>query len=373
MSDFLPAQHFDGRGAEGRDAQVRVEAAGVRVRSASGDEALWPFAELVLVRGQSRGEPVQLERRGATVEVVVVEAPVFRAELFAALPRGRRLAGHGGWRVGGRTIVAIVGLLVVAALAAWRFGVPLLADVAAAQVPGKLEREFGDPMLADFAPPARRITDSRVERPVHAMFDRLAAGGGKRAEGARLVLVRDDLVNAFAAPGGTVVVTSGLLRAMRSPEELAAVLAHELGHVERRHSLRGLMRQASLQLLLAVVAGDASPLASGLQIAGALGGLSYSRAFEREADDAAMAALRREGRSPGALAGALERIRSASPAGLEVGFLSTHPAPAERLARIRRAEASFSITLATTPLVSEQEWRALQAALPPPESTKATR
>ncbi len=68
--------------------------------------------------------------------------------------------------------------------------------------------------------------------------------------------------------------TTGLLRAMRTPDELAAVYAHEWGHVKRRHVMRSILRQASLQLLLSLVAGDPSALSNGLRTAGELGRLS---------------------------------------------------------------------------------------------------
>ena len=77
-------------------ARVRVLAGGVRVTAPDGSSETWGFTELTMVRGQSRGEPVQLERRSQPVQVVIVHAPAFREELLAALPRGTRLRGSGG-------------------------------------------------------------------------------------------------------------------------------------------------------------------------------------------------------------------------------------------------------------------------------------
>jgi predicted Zn-dependent protease len=263
--------------------------------------------------------------------------------------------------------------LALLAFAAWRLGVPLAADLVAGQLPREWERELGAALLAGTASGSSAIADPAVLGPVTGIFEKLRAAGAAGAEPARLLVARDAQVNAFAAPGGAVVVTSGLLRKLGSPQELAAVLAHELAHVRARHSLRGLLRQAGLRLLLALVAGDASSLAGSLHVAGGLGGLAYSRAFEREADDAAVRSLARLGLTPGALAGALESIRRAGPSGAEVGFLSTHPATAERVARLERAQRAASITRATAPLVGPGEWAALQAALAADGSAKATR
>ena len=340
-----------------------LDPAGLHVSAPGEAPQLWPFAELTLVRGQSRDEPVQLEWRAVPVQVVIVHDPAFRTELLAAIPRGTRLRGAGGLRVGTPVLLVAIALLVLAGVAAWRFGVPALADALADRVPRDWEREFGAQVVADFAPPASQVQDSVIAGPVRRLYDRLRATGATGIEPTTLVVARDEMVNAFAAPGGAVVVTTGLLRALRSPDELAAVLAHEAGHVRRRHALRGLLRQASLQVLLGLVAGDASALSSGLQVAGALGGLSYSREHEREADLDALGSLARASLPPRALAGALESIRGASPGGPELGFLSTHPSTPDRLERIERARAKLPHG-GVREVVTPEQWRAMKAALP---------
>lgn len=360
------AQLHDGAGPAAREASVRLTEGGVSVRAPGEGATLWPFADLTLVRGQARGEPVQLEWRSTPVQVVIVAEPAFRDALLAAIPRRARLRGMGGVRIGVSTVLVALALLVAGGVAAWRFGVPALADMLADRVPREWEREFGEQVIADFVPPGKRVEDPVVAGPARRLYERLRAAGATGGEPTHLVVARDDMVNAFAAPGGGVVVTTGLLRALRSPDELAAVLAHEAGHVRRRHALRGLLRMASLQLLLAIVAGDQSALSTGLRAAGQLSGLSHSRSHEREADLDALSSLVRAELPPGALAGALESIRGASPDGPELGFLSTHPSTPDRVARIQsaleklpRGDVRAAVTL--------EEWQAMGAALPPPE------
>ncbi len=368
-----PARYYDGLSAESRGADVHVDATGVHVEVAPGDARIWPFDELVLVRGDGRGEPVQIERRSTPVEVLLVEDRAFLTALRAALPRGRRLAGSGGFRFGVRTVAMLIAAATLLVFAAWRFGVPALADQVAQRVPVEWEREFGDQVVADFAPPAQRVTDPAIIAPAQSLHRRFAATEPGAGAPSRLVVARNDLVNAFAAPGGAVVITTGLLRTLRTPDELAAVLAHEVGHVHRRHPLRGALRQVSLLVLLGMIAGDQSLLGTALQAAGQLGGLSYSREYEREADDEAISLLAREGVSPVALANALETIRRAAPAGVEIGFLSTHPAPAERVARILRWVGTTPVRAAPSTGVTAEDWRVMKAALDTPGKAKATR
>ncbi|MEQ1832992.1 MAG: M48 family metallopeptidase, partial [Candidatus Eisenbacteria bacterium] len=246
--------------------------AGLHVTGADGATAVWSYAELRVMRGMRAGEPVQIERAVSAVEVVVVGDRALLAQLEAHRPAGTRLAVSGG-RVRGRTLLVALLLVVLAGVALYRFGLPVLADAAADRVPAAWERELGDAVVADFAPESARERAPRIVAPATALHARLAAVAAGAATGSRLVVARQDVVNAFAAPGGTVVVTTGLLRALRTPDELAAVLAHELGHVRRRHPMHGMMRQLSLQALLGVLAGDASLWSGGLQVAGQLGGL----------------------------------------------------------------------------------------------------
>jgi TonB family protein len=142
------------------------------------------------------------------------------------------------------------------------------------------------------------------------------------------------------------------------------VIAHEHGHIRHGHVMRAITRRLSLGLLLGLVAGDQSALSGGLRAAGELGELSFSREHEREADDQAIELLARSGASPIALADALESIRKrAAPGGIPLGFLSTHPAPAERRARIRAAAASFTSHADGPAWRAGAGWQEMKAAL----------
>src|SRR5207302_1800985 len=97
--------------------------------------------------------------------------------------------------------------------------------------------------------------------------------------------VDDGTVNAFAVPGGQVVLLRGLVERTRTPEELAGVLAHELQHVIQRHATRLLLQHASTGLVLVAVSGDITgAMAYGIESARMLGTLRYSRHLESEAD-----------------------------------------------------------------------------------------
>ena len=147
------------------------------------------------------------------------------------------------------------------------------------------------------------------------------------------LLLDNDQVNAFAAPGGVVVVHTGLIEKAHSPEELAGVLAHEIQHVELRHSLQNMIHALGWASVLTVALGDVSALA-GVLIYQA-GATSFSRDLEREADEQGLLALHKAGIDTHGMLTFFRRLQASEILG--VPLLSSHPATAERIQRLEQA------------------------------------
>ena len=159
---------------------------------------------------------------------------------------------------------------------------------------------------------------------------------GKRlarpAESLEFHLVDKPDINAFAAPGGIVVVYAGLIDKSASAEELAGVLAHEIAHVELRHSLRQIVKSAGLRIILTGLSGDYAPLGGW---AAQLGELKFSRDAERAADARGLERLEEARIDPLGMLRFFEALAANTPSG--PALLSTHPATAERIAWLREA------------------------------------
>jgi Zn-dependent protease with chaperone function len=146
----------------------------------------------------------------------------------------------------------------------------------------------------------------------------------------------DPSINAFAIPGGYVVVDTGLIRAADSTDEIAGVLAHEVQHVEQRHTLKNMIHSLGWRIMLSMTLGDVS----GGVIADAaanLGDLKYSRELESEADRGGLHALKLAGISPQGMLNFFARL--AKQDGGTIPFLSTHPASELRLQALQHAIA----------------------------------
>lgn len=145
------------------------------------------------------------------------------------------------------------------------------------------------------------------------------------------LVVRSDDANAFATPGGLVVVFTGLIKTMKSPEQLAAVIAHEIQHVEHRHGLRSQYRSFGTAALVGMIFGVAQD--AGTAITAGLVNLKYSRSFEVEADLEGAKLLARAGASPKAMVEMLD-ILGQQESGWSPNIINNHPSSEARSRKV---------------------------------------
>ena len=147
------------------------------------------------------------------------------------------------------------------------------------------------------------------------------------------IIVNDTVQNAFCTPGGYIYVYTGLIKYLDTEDQLAGVLGHEIAHADKRHTTDNLTREYGIQLLLQIALGEASQGVL-VDIARSLTSLRYSRAAEKEADDASVTYLCGTQYKADGAAGFFEKLEeqgnSAPPE-----FLSTHPNPGNRIELIK--------------------------------------
>jgi predicted Zn-dependent protease len=216
----------------------------------------------------------------------------------------------------------------------------LTKEVAQQLISPEEEIALGRDVQREVAGQAQTLKDAGVQAYVERVGQRVAAASaGTRALPVRfVVLSAPDQVNAFAIPGGTIYVFSGLLLRAKSEGELAGVLAHEVGHVTERHVAQQLVTQYGLSALTAAALGGnpgvPAQIAASLVQNGLL--LKYTRDQEREADRDAVQALAKVGVSADPLANFFQRLAASENTPAFLAFLQTHPAPAERAANVDR-------------------------------------
>jgi Zn-dependent protease with chaperone function len=336
------AAYFDGRSS--RRYPVRVRAQDGRL-AVSGEEVALdiPLADV-------RTEPPI----AGSLHVLHLPAGALlrtadAAAVEAVFPRG---ASHGRWvrKLEGRWTAALASLAFIAGFAAWTilFGVPMGAKWGAEKMPDALWRDMGQQSLrvldSSFCS-ASMLTEQRQAQ-VEALLKRVTKGMPDWGRyGLELRSCRTIGPNALALPDGTIVVTDELVRIAQDDEEIAAVLAHELGHLRNNHPSRMALQSAGVAAVVAVLASDAvsiTGLAAALPVLLLESG--YSRGFEEEADGFALDRLREIGISPSRFADALQRLEDAHAKKTKArsdaasnDYLSTHPTTARRIERARQA------------------------------------
>ncbi len=212
--------------------------------------------------------------------------------------------------LGREAIWLIVGAIVCV------IGLVVLADVAASwlapRLPFSLERELAERMEGE--PPKLPPQEQAANAALQELADRLRGPLGMPEDITVKVRVDDsEVLNAYATVGGRIVIHRGLLRRLRGEHELAALLAHEMAHVQHRHVAASLGRGLAIGLVLSVVSADAGGRAAGvlLEQTGGLLMRGYGRDHEREADTGAMRAAAALHGHVGGVIGLFERIASA--------------------------------------------------------------
>jgi len=236
--------------------------------------------------------------------------------------------------VGWIAVLIFLGLpLIVLGIFVWQ--ADRIASAAAARISIEQETSFGEQAFASMQGSLKLQDSGAAFEAVNEIGTRLTEGSKYRY---RFHVAEDDAINAFAIPGGIVVVHTGLIKATRRPEELAGVLAHEVQHVEQRHSLQALVKDLGLRGLWLLVTGD---IGGGLigQAALELTSLSFSRDAEAQADAKGFDELLEAGIDPGGMGDFFTIMAKQEGAATPPALLSTHPASEAREAAMRAREA----------------------------------
>ncbi len=258
-------------------------------------------------------------------------SPGLAAQIEQALKIVHRRKRRFQWWIGALSVAVLLPLMAVGLF--W-LNSERIAGWAAGEISVHDERRLGRMLFARIEPGLKLIEGGPALRMVRELGGRLTQGS---AYDYRWYLADSPEVDAYALPGGHVVVFTGLLRLAHSAEEVAGVLAHEVQHVELRHTLKNLIHDQGWRAVLSVALGDMGG-SVWADMAHRLGTLEYGRDQEREADLKALESLRRAGIAPHGLVDFFEKL--ARMEGMGVALLASHPASAERMRNLRAAIAA---------------------------------
>jgi Zn-dependent protease with chaperone function len=356
--------HGPGLPASGVPARLEFRGDYLRVTPAQGGAQDIPTESLKVSVTGFNEHILQLawESQGQ-MHAVTLEDPAAQSALLAAAPEGfaptlRR--GHATvhyhrrkWNV---VLGILAGLVLLVAVGWWQS--EAITGWMANRVSLETEVGIGEQALAQLESEHTLTQEGPAAQAVEQIGARLTQGSRYSY---RWYVSDDDSVNAFALPGGIVVVNRGMIEAAASPEELAGVLAHEVQHIEHRHTVQQLIHAAGWAAVLAVVLGDVSGITT--IVLHQLGNLRNSRKLEAQADAEGMKALARAGIPLEGMPALFKKLRAEQErrGGEGPALLSSHPATDERIAELER----LARTLECKCRPIDMDWPAVQAAVTP--------
>jgi Zn-dependent protease with chaperone function len=249
-------------------------------------------------------------------------------ELQSGKELARRLKLTGAFMAGFAVLALVVSMLM-----------GLMVRALVARVPVAWEQELGDKVMAELKQKETFIEDAKLQTNLVRAVASLLRAVPTNALGFKFYLLKHPLLNAFALPGGHVVVTTGLMALADRPEEIAGVVAHELAHVTKRHVFRKIISSAGPYILCRLFMRDNSGLLGVL--AGSsqlLVSQSFSQEYELEADDVGWQYLVAARIDPRGLSDMLKKLKAEQERMVlaQVGpqAFSSHPATDKRLRRL---------------------------------------
>lgn len=374
---------FDGRTNRRQDVHVALEGALSILRADGSRLETWPYGDLRELPAPP--EMLRLTRDGGTALArLEIRDPALAAAARAAAPS---LAASSTEEAGTTRRVVLWSLAAVVSVTLFGlYGVPALADRVAPLLPWSVDQRMGqaaDRQLRMILPTkdgSFACGEGSEERPGREALDRMA----KRLSDAaglpvpiEIVAVRSDFVNALALPGGVVYLFDGLIQEAKSSDEIAGVLAHEIGHVAHRDGSKRALQAGGTSLLFGFILGDFVGGTAAITVARVLSEASYSRAAETGADAYAVDLMKKVGADPRAFGAFLVRLtdeeaktddkpgpapksdgesgetRRANPF---EGWIASHPDSVDRLRRIDAAAGGGE----TAPVVDQADFLAIR-------------
>jgi predicted Zn-dependent protease len=372
----IAARFHDGLTAQVHAVGLDHEAGTLVIRAGDGSEiARWPTVELFAV--PSRKNELRLGANGLpTGARVVVTGREDVGRVLATLPV---LTEKRRQQTGREIRLAVTATVALAAvIVAYLYGVPLLASRLVTLVPPAWEQSLGKTVARQMEASLGESNgwqicdsnpDSLANRAI-ARFGAAALEGSGSPFTLDITVVKSDIPNAFALPGGQVFFFSALLEQAETQDEFAGVLAHEVGHVAHRHGMEQLISTAGTGALIGFILGDMT----GISVAAGLGATiidaRFSRDAERQADAFAAHVAERMDFNPAGLADLINRVGADDEFARALALLSTHPLTEDRRAALEVLSQQRPTGL--EPPFTPAEWRAIRSmcGAPAPDKKK---
>jgi beta-barrel assembly-enhancing protease len=364
---------FNGKSAHKQPVRIVLTPFNI-ILTVKGKSAIsWPYSD---IRWAADKPPFHIERDVnfpvENLEILVVDEPNFYENCRRIAPSDfsrTALKNYFKWKIFSAGILS----LLVIFCGAFKFFPNYFVDQVVDKIPVEWEEKLGNTILSTF--PVEKTPDPKV---IALLTDILRLLKQSKAEeipyNLKIYILSTQEINALALPGGNIIIFEGLLKIAESPEELAAMLAHEAQHIFLKHSTRGILRNLASGLLMTLVLGDANTVMEiAINIAGNFNTLGFSRKMETEADIKGLEMMLDAKINPQGMLSIFKKLmkeelkleknkknKSTSKYFYEIfSYMSTHPSAKSRLNKLEVLIANNSEKL-LIPLYPNSNWNEIK-------------
>lgn len=351
---MIPAYWTDGKTAQRHNVKLSLlDDALVFYDTDNTELQRWPCAGLQLMEEVYRQGPARLKHKDHQTQVVTINDHAFLEILISKQPalRRRHLVKYSATQR-----LAIFGTTLASIVVAMFISIPYLASPIAASLPLSWEKSWGDGVASLMI--NETCTAPEGQLALNKLLQQITSVSRSRYT-FKVNVTNDPLVNAFALPGGQIVIQKGLIDQADDGTEVAGVLAHEIAHIIERHPTEGVVRSIGTKVLIAGLIGDANTAASIIGEAGELLiDMAYSREDEAEADRLGISLLNKAGLRSDGLSVFFEKLQATNkelklPDVLQ--YLSSHPSEQARIDNLNALMKPDA-----EPAMELKDWQALK-------------
>lgn len=333
----MEAIYYDGKTSQPYDAQISIFGNTLTINYENG-QVVWAISQIDYSSFTGRGKTMLKygEFPHQYLEFLI-DSSLFNA-LESHLPRRR----EGFWAFsnelansGFRGVLIGLAIFIAITIGFYFLVLPKVAEYVADKIPIETEIDLGKQFYDSF------VGDMEIDKAKTKLLNDFAKKVDFETEyPLKFTVVKSEQVNAFALPGGNIVVFDAILKKIKTPEELVALLSHEVTHVKERHSLKGLARNLAGSLAVSVVIGDMNTIGNILvSQANNIYQLGFTRDMEKQADLEGLEIMYHNKLDPQGMIHLMERLHEEEKKyGVDKmrDYLNSHPMTKERIAYITK-------------------------------------
>jgi Zn-dependent protease with chaperone function len=353
MTQYYTCRFFDGKQLQPINVQVEVTAYGITILPSDNENPVhWTANQLQLMEPAFENRPAVIGSKSMLGARLIITDKDLYQQILAIIPKSN--IKHSGvqhpWRKIGilvcSTILLILGLLWI---------IPKAAPTVARMIPESWDDKLGQYLINDLAKKHDECVDPKGIQALQKLTNKITSSLKlEKPLDIKVIQMGKENINAFAVPGNHIVIFSSLLDFADTPDEVAGVLAHEIGHATEHHPTQGLIRKVGIDLILTGAFGSSADYATTILH------LKYSRNDEQQADDIAIKLLNESNIDTKGFVNFFEKLAQEHNILSEheeiLQYFSDHPGLMERVQYIQ----SKTKNTKHEPSLSAQDWQALK-------------